>query len=290
VIPTLKTTGGLARRRRNAKLFAYFCMVLTWMCIVLLAVLLVHTTRDGIGWLDLQFLTEFPSRFPERAGIKSALWGTVWLIGMTAAFAIPIGTGAAIYLEEFGGRNRINHVLDIVIANLAGVPSIVYGILGLAIFVRGLGLGRSVLAGALTMTLLILPIIIIAAREALKAVPMSIRHAAFALGATPWQTVRFHVLPSALPGILTGTILALSRAIGETAPLIMIGALTYVAFTPQGPMDQFTSLPIQIFNWIARPQQEFHQLAAAGILVLLAVLLLMNATAVWIRHRALRIK
>ncbi len=278
----------MARRRLSATLFKYVCLTLTWFCMLLLAVLLIHATWQGIPWLDKQFLTEFPSRFPERAGIKSALWGTLWLISLTAAISIPVGVAAAIYLEEYAKRNRINTVIEVSIANLAGVPSIVYGILGLAMFVRWLNLGRSVLAGAMTMSLLILPVIIIASREALRAVPSSIRLAAYALGATPLQTIRHHVIPAALPGILTGTILALSRAIGETAPLIMIGALTYVAFVPRGPMDAFTALPIQIFNWVSRPQEEFHQLAAAGIVVLLVVLLLMNATAVFIRHRAQR--
>ncbi len=282
----LDAPANLQRRKVWAAVFRIVCMALTWLCLVLLAVLLIHATREGLPWLDKQFLTEFPSRFPERAGIKSALWGTLWLIGLTATFSIPIGVAGAIYLEEYAGRSRINALIEVSITNLAGVPSIVYGILGLAIFVRWLGLGRSVLAGAMTMSLLILPIIIIASREALRAVPGSIRRASYALGATQWQTIRHHVLPAALPGVLTGTILALSRAIGETAPLIMIGALTYVAFTPTGPMDAFTALPIQIFNWVSRPQAEFHELAAAGIVVLLTVLLLMNATAVVIRHRS----
>ena len=278
----------LRRRHATTKCFRFLCAAVAWAGIVILAVLLFHVTREGIRWLDLQFLTEFPSRFPEQAGIKSALWGTVWLITLTAGISIPVGVAAAIYLEEFSPRNRLSQLIEVNIGNLAGVPSIVYGILGLVLFVRFLALGRSVLAGSLTMTLLILPVIIIAAREALRAVPDSIRHAAFALGATRWQAVRAQVLPVALPGILTGVILALSRAIGETAPLVMIGALTYVAFVPEGPMDAFTALPIQIFNWASRPQENFHQLAAAGIIVLLATLLLMNATAVWIRQRAER--
>lgn len=278
----------LRRRHATTKCFRLLCAAVAWAGIVILAVLLFHVTREGIRWLDLQFLTEFPSRFPEQAGIKSALWGTVWLITLTAGFSIPVGVAAAIYLEEFSPKNRLSQLIEVNIGNLAGVPSIVYGILGLVIFVRFLALGRSVLAGSLTMTLLILPVIIIAAREALRAVPDSIRHAAFALGATRWQAVRAQVLPVALPGILTGVILALSRAIGETAPLVMIGALTYVAFVPEGPMDAFTALPIQIFNWASRPQADFHQLAAAGIIVLLVTLLLMNATAVWIRQRAER--
>jgi len=251
-------------------------------------VLLLHITREGFRWVDWQFLTSFPSRFPEKAGIKSALWGTLWLIGLVSCIAVPVGIAAAVYLEEYGGKGRLSRFIEVNIANLAGVPSIVYGVLGLALFVRGIGLGRSVLAGSLTMSLLVLPVIIIAAREAIRAVPKSIRLAAFALGATRWQTVWSHVLPEALPGILTGIILALSRAIGETAPLIMIGALTYVAFVPTGPMDGFTALPIQVFNWASRPQSDYHELAAAGIIVLLTVLFVMNATAVYIRQRAER--
>ncbi len=285
---TTQFAPNLERRRRKSRMFKRLCAVLTWTAVVLLGILLVHVTRQGLGWIDWQFLTEFPSRFPEKAGIKSALWGTVWVISFTALISIPVGAAAAIYLEEYAAPTRINRFIEINIANLAGVPSIVYGILGLAIFVRWMALGRSVLAGSLTMSLLILPVIIMASREAVRAVPPSIRHAAFALGATRWQTVRHHVLPSAAPGILTGVILAMSRAIGETAPLIMIGALTYVAFVPEGPLDSFTALPIQIFNWASRPQKEFHALAAAGIVVLLVVLLAMNAAAILIRQRSQR--
>lgn len=280
--------GHLQHRHRKAKLFALFCALVTWMGAALLAVLLYQVSMDGFKWLDMQFLTSFPSRFPYKAGIKSALVGTLWLIGMVAFIAIPIGVATALYLEEFSRKGRVNRLIELNIANLAGVPSIVYGIIGLAIFVRGLALERSLISGALTMSLLILPVIIIASREAIKTVPMSIRHAAFALGATRWQTAWAHVLPASFPGILTGVILALSRAIGETAPLIMIGALTYVAFLPEGPMDAFTALPIQIYNWVSRPQQEFHELAAGGIIVLLVVLLMMNATAIFIRHKTER--
>ena len=275
----------LSRRYFKAKLFRGFCFSVAWVGVLILGVLLFHVTWEGFPWLDMQFINDFPSRFPKKAGINSALFGTLWLIGFTALFSVPIGIGAGIYLEEFGNKNYFSRFVDLNISNLAGVPSIVYGMLGMVIFVRWFGLGESVLAGALTMSLLILPIIIIATREALRAVPGTIRQAAFALGATRWQTVYAHVLPQAFPGILTGIILALSRAIGETAPLIMIGALTYVAFVPEGPMDEFTALPIQIFNWASRPQKEFHELAAAGILVLLFVLLLMNSIAVIIRHR-----
>ncbi len=286
--PPIVAAGNLTHRRRVGSLFHALCTTLSWLAVVLLAVLLVEVSRDGLGWLDMGFLENFPSRFPEKAGIKSALLGTLWLVSFTALISIPVGIGAAVYLEEYAPRTRLGRFIELNIANLAGVPSIVYGILGLAIFVRGLALGRSVLAGSLTMSLLILPVIIIASREAIRAVPRTLRHASFALGATRWQTVRHHVLPAALPGILTGVILAISRAIGETAPLIMIGALTYVAFVPEGPLDAFTALPIQIFNWASRPQQDFHALAAAGIIVLLVVLLLMNATAIAIRHRSQR--
>jgi phosphate transport system permease protein len=276
----------LERRRVTGTLLRGLFWAATWTGVVLLALLILEVLRNGIGWLDWQFVTSFPSRFAERAGIQAALWGTLWLIGLTALFSIPVGIGAAIYLEEYARRSWVNTVIEINIANLAGTPSIVYGILGLALFVRGLALGRSLMAGALTMSLLILPVTIIASREALRAVPGSIREASFALGATRWQTVWHHVLPAALPGILTSIILALSRAIGETAPLIMIGALTYVAFTPTGPGDAFTALPIQIFNWASRPQVEFYGVAAAGIIVLLVVLLTLNAAAIWIRYRS----
>lgn len=275
----------LARRHRKARMFARFCAAITWAGVFLLAVLLIQISIDGFAWLDWQFIDSYPSRFPERAGIKSALVGTLWLIVMIAVISVPIGISAALYLEEFSGKGRIAKIIEVNIANLSGVPSIVYGILGLAIFVRFFAFERSLVSGALTMSLLVLPTIIIASREAIKTVPMSIRYAALSLGATRWQTTWSHVLPASFPGIMTGVILALSRAIGETAPLIMIGALTFVAFLPQSPWDEFTALPIQIFNWVSRPQPEFHQLAAAGIIVLLVVLLLMNATAIYIRTK-----
>ncbi len=275
----------LANRHLKSRLFSLLCAIVTWSSVFLLGVLLVRITLDGIGWLNWNFLTSFPSRFPAQAGIKSALAGTLWLIVMIAFISIPVGVSAALYLEEFSKRGRLDTLIEVNIANLSGVPSIVYGILGLAIFVRFFGLERSLISGALTMSLLIVPVIIIASREAIKTVPMSIRYAALSLGATRWQTTWSHVLPSAFPGIMTGVILALSRAIGETAPLILIGAASYVAFLPKGPMDSFTALPIQIYGWASRPQAEFSELAAAGILVLLAVLLLMNATAIFIRNK-----
>ncbi|HHX81508.1 MAG TPA: phosphate ABC transporter permease PstA [Pseudomonadaceae bacterium] len=278
----------LRHRHRKARYFTWLCAAVTWSSVLLLVVLLFQVFMTGIGWLDWQFLSSFPSRFPERAGIKSALVGTTWLIVLVAMISIPVGVSTALYLEEFARKGRIAKIIEVNIANLAGVPSIVYGILGLAIFVRYFALERSLLSGALTMSLLILPTIIIASREAIMAVPQSIRAAAYSLGATKWQTTWHHVLPASFPGIMTGIILSLSRAIGETAPLIMIGALTFVAFLPTGPMDSFTALPIQIYNWVSRPQPEFHELAAAGIIVLLAVLLLMNATAIYIRNKTER--
>jgi phosphate transport system permease protein len=245
------------------------------------------------GQICRDILWEFASRHASKAGYKSAIVGSLWLLLLTALLAVPVSVSAAVYMEEYALKNRFNRIIEVNISNLAGVPSIIYGILGLAVFVRGLniegwGLGNSLLAGSLTMALLSLPVIIIAAREAIKAVPDSIRQGAFALGATKWQVVRHHVLPAALPGVLTGVILALSRAIGETAPMIMIGALSYVAFVPRGPLDDFTVLPIQIYNWIAMPQEEFHLLAACGILILLIVLLAMNSLAIIIRDRAQR--
>lgn len=274
----------LARRRAIGTAFAITCLILTVGAMSMLVVLLVRVYLDARPWISVHFLTNFPSVMsPEKAGVKSALAGTLWLVALTAVFSVPTGVGAAIYLEEYAKKNRFSRFIQLNIANLAGVPSIVYGILGLAIFIRICHLGRSVLAGALTMSLLVLPVIIIASREALIAVPKSIRLAAYALGATRWQCIWHHVLPAALPGICTGVILALSRAVGEAAPLIMVGALAYVAFVPEGPMDEFMALPIQIYDWASRPQPEFHGLAAAGILVLLAILLSMNALAIGLR-------
>ena len=272
-------------RQRVGRWFQWLCLGAVTFGIASLAILLVDVSRDGFGVLSLDFLTRYPSRIPGRAGIRSAILGSLWIMGLVAAIAFPLGVGAAIYLEEYARKNRFTRFLQTNIANLAGVPSIVYGILGLAVFVRFFAFGRSVLAGASTLALLILPVVIIAAQEAIRAVPSSLREASYGLGATRWQTIRHHVLPVAMPGILTGTILALSRAIGETAPLIMIGALTFIAFDPVTPLDPFTVLPIQIFNWTSLPREEFHQLAAGGIVVLLAILLLMNGTAILLRNR-----
>ena len=272
-------------RRIKSSFLKGLCIFSTLAALSFLVLLLYNILHDGFRYLSFDFIRNFPSRFPTKAGIQSALAGSIWLIFITAAVAIPVGICASIYLEEFGRKNWLTKVIDINISNLAGVPSIVYGILGLMIFVRWMNLGRSVISGALTMSLLILPSIIIASREAIAAVPDSLRYAALALGATRWQMVKGHVLPSALPGIMTGIILSVSRAIGETAPLLIIGALGFVAFNPKNLMDSFTVLPIQIFNWSARPQPEFHNVAAAGIIVLLVVLLTMNAMAIFIRYR-----
>jgi phosphate transport system permease protein len=276
------------RRRETLKgtLFQGFLIFSLLVGFVTLGALLVDVAADGLGKLSWDFLTSFPSALPDRAGIESPIVGTIYLMVLTALFAIPVGVGAAVYLEEYADQDRwYNRAIEVNIMNLAAVPSIVYGILGLAFLVRGLDLGRVLLAGALTLTLLVLPIVIIASREAIRAVPPSIREGALALGATKWQTIWKQVLPAAVPGIATGSILALSRAIGETAPLILIGAIVFVPFNPSGLDSAFTALPIQIFNWTTRPQEEFKLLAAAAIIVLLALLLTMNALAIWIRNR-----
>ncbi len=257
----------------------------TLLGLLVLAILLADIFRDGLGRLSWDFLTGFPSRRAENAGIFAALAGTVWVIALTIVLAVPIGVGAAVYLEEYGDRGWWARLIEINIANLAGVPSVIYGLLGLGLFVRTLGFGRSVLAGAATLALLVLPVVILSSREALRAVSPSLREASYALGATRWQTVRHLVLPVALPGMLTGMILALSRAIGETAPLITIGALTYVPFAPDGIWSPFTALPIQVFNWVSRPQEAFLENAAAGMIVLLVLLVAMNGFAAWLRDR-----
>jgi len=254
---------------------------------LMLGVLVWDVARDGVPKLSADFLTSPPSALPRLAGIEPALMGTIWLMALCALFIIPVGVATAIYLEEYADNTRWwNRLIEVNIQNLAAVPSIVYGILGLAFIVRPpLQLGRVVLAGALTLGLLVLPVVIIAAREAIRAVPPSIREGSLALGATQWQTIRRQVLPAAVPGIATGVILALSRAIGETAPLIVVGAATFVAFNPSGVTSPFTALPIQIFNWISQPQTEFKLKAAAAILVLLAILLAMNSAAIYLRNR-----
>jgi phosphate transport system permease protein len=259
------------------------------------------STVEFRSWITPAFISNSMSSTPELAGVRTAIFGSLWIILITIAFAFPIGVGAAIYLEEYAESNRINRIIQTNIDNLAGVPSIIYGILGLAIFVRGLGFftsggflgsgetsGRTILSAGLTMALLILPILIINAQEAIRAVPNSLRQASYGLGATKWQTIWHHVLPSALPGILTGTILAISRAIGETAPLILVGASSFINRDPAGIFSRFTALPIQIYNWTTRPQDEFRNIAAAAILVLLVLLLSLNAFAILMRNRFTR--
>jgi phosphate transport system permease protein len=253
-----------------------------------LVVLLVDVLMRGLPWLSTTFFTNFDSRFAERAGVKAAIAGTAYMMLFTILMSMPVGIMAALYLEEYAPKNRLTSFIQVNISNLAGVPSIVFGLLGLTVFVRFMELGRSVMAGSLTMSLLVLPIIVVATQESLRAVPSGIRDASYGVGATRWQTIWHHVLPHALPGILTGNILAASRAIGETAPLITIGALTFVPFVPQNPLDRFTVLPIQIFNWTSKPQEEFHNLAAAAILVLITLLLLLNSAAIVLRNRAVR--
>lgn len=283
------TSGQLRPRlilRRTVGGFVYGVFLLS-VCvgIVGLLALLYEVLTTGLPWLNWQFLTDYPSRHPEEAGLFSALMGTVWLMAMTAILTVPVGVGAAIYLEEYAPRNLFTRIIEINVANLAGVPSIVYGLLGLALFVTWFELGRSILAGSMTLSLLVLPIVILASREAIRAVPDSYRQAAYAMGADQWQVIKGVVLPSALPGILTGTILAMSRAIGEAAPVLAISALVYLTFIPSHPMERFTVLPIQIYNWVSRPQDEFRGLAAAGIIVLLVILLSMNAIAVFLRNK-----
>ena len=267
-------SNNLDRRKKTDYIFRALAKVLTWSSLFVLAILLYHVSITGIDRLSFDFLDRFPSRFPSKAGIKSALHGSIWMLVLVTIISVPVGVATAIYLEEYGKKNRLNRFIEINISNLAGVPSIVYGILGLAIFVRFFQFDRSVLAGSFTMSLLILPVIIISSREAIRAVPTTIRLGAYAVGATKFQTIRHHVLPIATPGILTGIILSMSRAIGETAPLIMIGALTYVAFVPESVMDPFTTLPIQVFNWASRPQAAFHEVAAAGIIIFLIFFLM----------------
>lgn len=280
------TPAALAGRRRQGALLRAAAVAATALGLVVLGILLVQVVAEAAPWLRPSFLTEYTSRIPRRAGVLAAIVGTFWLMVVTAAFAVPVGVGAAVYLEEYARPGRWVDLVRLNIANLAGVPSVIYGVLGLAVFVRALAFGASFLSGGLTLGLLVLPVIVVATQEALRAVPRGLREASYALGATRWQTVRTHLLPQAAPGALTGIILALSRAIGETAPLLVVGAATFIAFMPATPLDAFSALPIQIYNWTARPQADFRGLAAAGIVVLLAVLLVMNGIAIWLRNRA----
>jgi phosphate transport system permease protein len=281
----------LARRRLVGRVFAVLCLVAALVAVVVLGALLWHVGRQGAELLSVHFLTSNESTLePLTSGIKAPLWGTIWLMALTTILTVPVGIAAAVYLEEYASQNWLTRFIHLNIANLAGVPSVVYGLLGLTVFVRWCAFGRSVLAGAAALALLVLPVVIIASREALVAVPRSLREAAYAVGATRWQAIRHHVLPAALPGILTGVILALSRAIGEAAPLIVVGAVAYIRVVPSGLFDPFSALPIKIFNWSELAAPEFVRLAGAAILVLLGVLLSMNAVAVGIRARQQRHK
>ena len=295
----------MSKRKLDKKIdsaFKFIGLSATLFGLLVLAALVIDVFMDGFHRIGWDFFTSYPSRKPEQAGIFSAWVGTIWIMITTAIFAIPLGIGSGIYLEEYARRNRFTDFIEINIANLAGVPSVIYGILGLGLFVRMMHLDRSVLAGGLILALLILPVIILSTREALRSVPSSIREASYALGATKWQTIRHQVLPAGFGSILTGIILAMSRAIGETAPLITIGALTYIPFLPTSPVslsqqspyvhlslqgffDPFTVLPIQIFNWVSRPQKGFLADAAGGIIVLLAITLFMNGVAIYLRYK-----
>ncbi|AKS38923.1 phosphate ABC transporter permease [Anoxybacillus gonensis] len=269
--------------RNNVLKFLFF--LATLFGLIVLVVLLYRIFTQAIGWLNMDFLNNFPSRRPENAGIKAGLVGSLWLMVIVAPVSLILGVGTAIYLEEYAKKNRFTDFIQTNISNLAGVPSIVFGLLGLTLFVRELNLGRSILAAGLTMSLLVLPVIVVAAQEALRAVPNQLREASYGMGATKWQTIYRIVLPAAIPGILTGSILALSRAIGETAPLVVLGIPTFLAYLPRGILDTFTVMPMQIYNWTSRPQADFQHVAAAGIVVLLVVLIFMNSIAIFIRNK-----
>ncbi len=292
---------GISRRKRWDKAFSFLGLICLLVCLVTLMALLINLAMDGFPRLSLKFFFSYPSRFANKAGILSAWVGTLVVMLVTALSAVPLGVAAGLYLEEYARKNWLTHVIEINIANLAGVPSIVYGLMALGLFVYQFRLGQSVITAGLTLALLILPIVIIATREAVRAIPGSIREAAYALGATRWQTLKHHVLPYSSGGILTGVIIGLSRAIGESAPLITIGALTYIAFLPPSPIQgqfpflsfewlrsPYTVLPIQIFNWVSRPQASFHLNAAAAGLVVMAMTLLMNGMAIYLRYRTRR--
>jgi phosphate transport system permease protein len=267
------------------RIYKSIFFVATMFGLLVLGVLLYRIFTQGFGYLDLQFLQSLPSRKPEQAGVYAALIGTIWLMAVVAPVSLLIGVGTALYLEEYAKKNFITDFIRVNISNLAGVPSIVFGLLGLTVFVRALAFGTSVLAAGLTMSLLVLPVIIVASQESIRTVPRELRDASYAMGATKWQTIVRVVLPASIPGIITGAILALSRAIGETAPLVVLGMPLFLAFLPKSVLDMITVLPLQIYNWTGRPQVEFHALAAAGIIVLLAMLLFMNSIAVLIRNK-----
>ncbi|WP_274307393.1 phosphate ABC transporter permease PstA [Solibacillus daqui] len=275
----------MSKRLSANKIWKLIFILATSFALVSLAMLLGRILSQGVSYFDMQFLTSFASRIPENAGIKAALIGSLWLMSVVAPVSIILGVSTAIYLEEYAKQNKLNDFIRMNISNLAGVPSIVFGLLGLTIFVRLFGFDKSILAAGLTMSLLILPVIIVASQEAIRAVPKEQREASYGMGATKWQTIVRVVLPAAIPGILTGSILALSRAIGETAPLVVIGIPVILQFLPTSYLDTFTALPMQIFDWAKRPQEEFQYVASAGIIVLMIVLLTMNSIAIFIRNK-----
>jgi phosphate transport system permease protein len=283
--PTTRWSPRISGRKSIGRIWQAIFFGATALAIVLLGMLLWTIIDTGWDWLSWHLVTDMPSRKAVKAGMNSAIWGSIWIVIGSAVFSFFIGVGTAIYLEEYAPRNGITRFIQTNISNLAGVPSIVYGLLGLVFFVEWLNLGRSISAGALTMGLLILPVVVISSQEAIRAVPLGLRQASYGLGATKWQTVRSHVLPTAMPGILTGMILSMSRAIGETAPLLVVGASSLVLRRPDGPGSTYTAMPVQIYNWSARPQKEFEHLAAASIIVLMIVLLTMNASAIILRQR-----
>lgn len=267
------------------RIFKTIFLIATLLALVVLGVLFYRIITQGVGYITPEFFQNFGSRFPAKAGIKAALIGSIWLMCVVAPVSLILGVGTAIYLEEYAKKNKLNDFIRMNISNLAGVPSVVFGLLGLTIFVRALSLGNSILAAGFTMSLLILPVIIVGAQEAIRAVPQEVREASYGMGATKWQTITQVVLPSAIPGILTGAILALSRAVGETAPLVVIGIPVIIHFLPANLMSQFTALPMQIYDWAKRPQEEFQYVASAGILVLMVFLLIMNSIAIFIRNK-----
>ncbi|MDB2362241.1 phosphate ABC transporter permease PstA [Flavobacteriales bacterium] len=273
------------KNRIKDRIFEYFGIASTFFGLVILVIFIGNILVDGLSRIDWDFMTSLPSRKAERAGIFTAWSGSLWILALTTLIAFPLGVSAGMYLEEYGKKTSLSSLLEVNISNLAGVPSIIYGLLGLEIFVRVFKMGNSILAGAFTLSLLVLPIIIVATRESIRAVPPSIRAASYGLGATKWQTIWHQVLPSSMGGILTGVILAISRAVGETAPLIVVGALAYVPFAPSSPMDEFTVMPIQIFNWVSRPQHGFTINAAAAIIILLIITFVMNGIAVYLRNK-----
>ncbi|SEK78636.1 phosphate ABC transporter membrane protein 2, PhoT family [Carnobacterium iners] len=275
----------ISKRITKNKLAKGIFFTATLFGMIVLATLIIRIVTQGIGYLNTDFFTNYASRRPEDAGIKAAILGTIWVMSITIPVSLILGVGTSIYLEEYAPKNKFTRFIELNIANLAGVPSVVFGLLGLTVFVRILGMGRSILAGGLTMSLLILPVIVVASKEAIRSIPQEQYEAAYAMGATKWQIIRTVVLPAATPGILTGAILSLSRGVGETASLLMIGAMTFIAYTPTSVLDGFTVLPIQIFSWASRPQAEFQAVAAAGSIVLLIILIAMNSLAIAIRNK-----